>query len=121
MDNVLVLDLPLPPSTNSVYRTARNIPSVYLSKAGKDYKKAVMEICQLHDITPVDGPVRVDVWVYFQRRGSDLANREKLMLDALEGFAYRNDKQIVELHMYKRLDKSYPHCEVHVTPLKAGE
>jgi Holliday junction resolvase RusA-like endonuclease len=117
MDDKLVLDLPLPPSTNAVYRTARNIASVYLSKAGKDYKKAVREICELHQLKPYEGSVRVDVWVYFKRRGSDLANREKLMLDALEGYAYVNDRDVVELHMYKRLDKDYPHCEVHVTPV----
>jgi Holliday junction resolvase RusA-like endonuclease len=118
-DRTLVLDLPLPPSTNSVYRTARNIPSVYLSKAGKDYKKAIAEICMLHDLEPVTGPVRVDMWVYFQRKGSDLANREKLLLDALEGFAYENDRQVCELHMYKLYDKAYPHVEVHVTELPA--
>jgi Holliday junction resolvase RusA-like endonuclease len=50
---------------------------------------------------------------------SDLANREKLLLDALEGFAYENDRQVCELHMYKLYDKAYPHVEVHVTELPA--
>jgi len=114
MSDDIFLILPLPPSTNSVYRTARGMPGIYLSKQGKDYKKAIEEICVLHDITPIDGPVRVEMWVYFQRRGADLANREKLLLDALQGHAYADDKFVVELHMYKRLDKSAPRVEIKI-------
>lgn len=110
----LYLELPLPPSTNAVYRSARGMPGVYMTKAGKDYKKAVQEICILHDLEPFAGPVRVTMWVFFQRKGSDLANREKLLIDALEGFAFGNDKQIVELLMLKRLDKAAPRVEVKI-------
>ncbi len=117
------LILPLPPSTNSVYRhrAVGKRSMMYMTKEGKAYKAAVVAAASL--CRPEIGPVRVHMDVYLPRRAGDLANREKLVLDALQGYAYVDDKQIVELEMRKWLDHDNPRLVIawfHVPGYEEG-
>jgi Holliday junction resolvase RusA-like endonuclease len=63
---------------------------------------------------PLVLPLSVSIRWYRGRKSGDLDNRAKVVLDALQGVAYVNDSQIVELHMYRADDKNDPRVEVVV-------
>jgi Holliday junction resolvase RusA-like endonuclease len=48
------------------------------------------------------------------RRHRDLDNLAKGVSDALEGIIFKNDNQIVEQHLYKRVDKEDPRVVISV-------
>ena len=54
------------------------------------------------DSTPNDGPVEISAVFYMPKRGRlDLDNLLKLVMDALNGLAYRDDAQVVRFHAAK--------------------
>ena len=56
------------------------------------------------DWTPIAGPVRVSLEFWMKsRRNRDWDNLAKLATDALNGIAYKDDAQILEAHVVKRL------------------
>ena len=92
--------LPYPISTNRYWRTFRGMTVV--SEEAKAYKKQVAQIAQLSGCIKHNGNVSIDITLYPKRNknGSanakviDLDNCLKVVLDALQGVAYDNDKQI---------------------------
>lgn len=108
----MTLDLPEPPSVNRMWRRGGN--RTYLSKAGREFKAAVAMICRAKKVRPLYGPVAVEITWRRKRRDGDLDNRAKLALDALNGLAYEDDSQIVELHAYRRDDKANPGVTITV-------
>lgn len=108
--NQIRLTLPYPPSANRYWRTFRN--RTVLSAEAKQYKKEVGWIVGTRGIEPLEGNVVVHLWVYRPRRSGDLDNRIKVALDSLNGIAYHDDKQIVEIHAYRLDDKEDPRVQV---------
>lgn len=110
----LKLDLPEPPSANVYYRRAGR--TIHISAAGKAYKLAVRAIYLRHarnlKIAFPSGPVSVTLIWTRGRKSGDLDNRIKPLLDALKGLAFTDDKQVVEIHAYRRDGQS---AEVSVT------
>lgn len=54
------------------------------------------------DAQPTDKPIRLDVEFWMPRRGRpDLDNLLKLVMDALNGVAYRDDQQIMQINARK--------------------
>lgn len=104
------LTLPLPPRNNIYYRNFRG--KMHLSTEGRDYKDTVHLLC--HGSEPLEGAVCVNVDVYRARKAGDLDGYAKGLLDALNGVAYHDDAQIVELHMRRFDDKHDPRVEVTV-------
>ena len=43
---------------------------------------------------------------------------ESLILDAMEGFIYKNDRQVKEKHIYWGLDKDNPRAEIEVSKIE---
>ena len=110
--------LPYPPTVNTYWRsvTISGAARLLISAQGRDYKTSVGEICVRQGLRPLDGPVRLVLDFYRPRRVGDLDNVLKAPLDALKGFAYHDDKQIVELHARRHDDKKRPRVEVKVEP-----
>ena len=52
--------------------------------------------------------------IYRPRKVGDIDNCAKLILDSLQGYAYDNDNQIVDLHLRRFDDKVNPRVEVFV-------
>lgn len=108
---------PLPQSVNAMYqRTGRTVRK---SDTAKAYQHLLSYAFNLVDVEPIDGLVNMQVSWYFKTMRSDIDNRVKLLMDALEGHCYANDNQIVNLCIKKRLlmpDETEPYCHVIVRP-----
>ena len=109
---VYFLELPLPVSANRYWRNYRG--RTVVSAEAKNYKKIVRLQAQHRGIRPFAGPVAVYLRVYRARKSGDLDNSIKVLLDALCGVAYADDKQIVELHSWRHDDPENPRVEVEV-------
>lgn len=65
----------------------------------------------------IEGPIKVSIWYYFKdKRRRDIQN-DKLTLDSMEGIVYKDDKQVAELHLYKRFKKNNPRTRIVITKL----
>nr|DAU85137.1 MAG TPA: Endodeoxyribonuclease RusA [Caudoviricetes sp.] len=98
-----LLSLPYPISTNRYWRTFRNRQIV--SKEAVAYKARVAEIARQEGIIPTDKLVKLSILVVPKAKKDgtaskvciDLDNALKVAIDALQGSAYHNDKQVRRL------------------------
>lgn len=105
--------LPLPPTVNHYYvNTGRGGRA--LSPGARDYKAAAADVIYHAHLVRYAGPVAVTMHVYRERKAGDLDNRVKLTLDSLNGHAWGDDAQVVELHAYRRDDAANPRVEVEI-------
>ena len=107
------LILPYPPSANLYWRTTRR-GHTYVSPEAKAYKARVRWLALGARVKPLAGPVSLSLAVYRPRRAGDLSNRIKVLEDALQGVAYADDSQVVELHALRLEDAADPRVEVTV-------
>jgi crossover junction endodeoxyribonuclease RusA len=97
------LDLPWPPSTNSLYRSVQihGRPRVLLSKDARDYHAMVRRRVQIERLPEFGDLDRIEVVILARppdRRKRDLDNLLKSVLDALvKGGAIPDDSQIDKL------------------------
>lgn len=62
-------------------------------------------------------------WRLFPTKKPDVDNIAKVICDALNGLAYKDDKQIVDLDVRKRYagESQEPHVSVRISPILCGE
>ena len=106
------LTLPYPPSANRYYRVYQGIAR--RSREAIDYKAEVAWLARQAGVEPLEGDVVLTMHIYRPRRAGDLDNRIKVTVDALNGIAYSDDSQIVELHAFRHDDRARPRVEVAV-------
>lgn len=104
------LTLPYPPTGNLYWRHFRG--RVVVSSQARKYREMVRLLGSR--IEPLKGAVEVSVDVHRPRRIGDLDNALKVLLDALRGIAYVDDKQVVAIHARRYDDKQDPRAEVTV-------
>src|SRR3954451_4835420 len=107
------LALPWPPSSNRYWRSVPG-RGVLLSAEARRYKEDAGKEVLAAGVRPGDGPVALTVTLYRPAKRGDLENRLKVLLDALNVIAYRDDSQVVELHAYRLDDKDHPRVEVQI-------
>jgi Holliday junction resolvase RusA-like endonuclease len=132
-----VAGTPIPKARARVVRTAKGVRS-YTPDKTANYETRVAWHCQqaMNGRDPLIVPVRLDLMIYVlppaswsQRRQTkalageiaptvkpDASNVCKAVEDAMNGVAYRDDSQIVELRVTKRYSDS-PGVQIAVTPL----
>lgn len=115
-DEGLRLTLPFPPLGNRYYRNCRG--RMVLSKKGREYKDQVLKD---HGGQQIEGEVRVWIRAFRPRRAGDIDSVLKCALDALQGVAYANDKQIIGLYIDRDDDKKRPRLEVLICPAQVLE
>jgi crossover junction endodeoxyribonuclease RusA len=113
------LTLPYPPSVNAIWRVFRN--RIIKAKVGRDYAKRVQLEARQQEAAPLQGPVSVSVTAYRPQKRGDLDNTLKAAFDALNGVAWDDDSQVVELHALRLDDKHNPRLEVSVRPWQPRE
>ena len=87
----------------------------YTPEPTRRYERAVAVLAQAAGLRPTAEPVSVTVAVFMgDARRRDLDNCIKAITDGLNGVAYADDSQIVDLHAHKRIDRDYPRAVVTV-------
>lgn len=87
------------PSVNSMYRGRR-----FLTKDGKEAKQAIQwEIKSQHSGEPTLEPVELNIIFYVKNNRADIDNMLKAAIDCLTGLVYKDDSQIVALHVFKEV------------------
>lgn len=110
-----------PKSTNTIYRNhcKFGFPTNYMSKEGKSLKESYQwQIKSQYHGKPLLGSVKLTATLFFgTKRTQDIDNFNKLVLDALSGLVYEDDKQIQEMTVKKDYCKKNPRIELHITSL----
>lgn len=99
-----------PISVNRLYRGRR-----FLTKEGEDTKESMgWEAKSQWKKKPLEGEVRCRVTFYFKNGRIDIDNAIKAFLDCLTGIIWIDDTQIVELHIFKKIDAKNPRIELEL-------
>lgn len=105
------LILPMPPSANLYWRMDKRGFN-YLSQEAREYKQTVARIAEM--TSPIYSMIKFSVKVFRPQRSGDLDNRLKVLIDALKGVVYADDKQIDEIYALRLEDKYRPRVEVEI-------
>jgi Holliday junction resolvase RusA-like endonuclease len=62
----------------------------------------------------LEGELSATIHIWYRTQRPDLD--ESIILDALEGLVYKNDRQVREKHVYHAIDKEHPRVRVILTP-----
>ena len=112
---MISVELPWPPSVNNYWRhTSRGH---YISPEGKKFKRAVQ--IMLSNYRPSESRISVLIEAYPpDRRGRDLDNIQKALLDSMQGLLFRDDSQIDDLRIVRREVVKHGRVVVHLEALK---
>ena len=105
------------------------VPIPRISKAGNPYvqfaksakalayvKAARLQVMPLRPM--LEGPLAAHISIYYASRRPDLD--ESLIFDALQGVIYKNDRQIVEKHIWRYLDRKNPRSHISIYEIPAA-
>ncbi len=112
--------LPVPVSANQNTRLDMRTGRILTSQASREYRQVVFyAVKQLgQPELPLEGRVGAELHVFFpDYRRRDIDNCLKVTLDGMKGAMYLDDSQVVEIHIYKHVDKLRPRFEVTVYSL----
>ena len=73
----------------------------YRSPLYETFCAAVGWECKARKVKKIEGEIHVDIIWYRAKRIGDADNRIKPILDALQGFAYKDDKQVIKVCIEK--------------------
>lgn len=93
------LKLEFPPSSNQYWR--RGPHGMYVSQEARAYRDKVAVACRQHHVQPLVGPVCLSIYAAMPSARRDLNNTEKILSDALQGYLFWDDVQIVQTHLYR--------------------
>ena len=88
-------------------------PAVIKSRKGLKYLE------DAHRQVPLQSPLLkgelvVHMTIYYASQSPDLD--ESLILDAMQGRIYENDRQVRQKHIFHAIDKARPRAEIRVEP-----
>lgn len=73
------------------------------------------------DVQVIEGDVRLHAVAFFPDRRWDMVGVDEVLLDALEGHCYGNDRQVKDFRLQWALDKRDPRIVVTVEPLEQAD
>jgi crossover junction endodeoxyribonuclease RusA len=112
------LELPYPPSANRYWRHYAG--KTVISTEARDYKQQVGMMALAARVAPFSGDVSVTIDLYRPAKRGDLDNFAKVLLDSMQGHLFRNDNQVVDLHMRRHDDKKNPRVVIEVKAVNHG-
>jgi Holliday junction resolvase RusA-like endonuclease len=116
--------LPMCPPLNSLYRHGRR--GVYKIAKAREWENEVLFMVMgkyrgYGKDKHLLGNIKMDMVMYL-KRDRDIDSSLKLVLDVFEkAGVYENDKQVVDLHVIKAMDKGNPRIEISITKLTTKE
>lgn len=92
---------------------------MYMDDKYRKYKEEIEKLAKAyvseHNLNPTDAAIMVEADFYFgTKRRKDLSNAGKLEFDALNGYLWKDDSQILKLITEKRYDKDNPRTELRI-------
>lgn len=109
------LSFDMPVSVNQMYARSRN-GGVRLSDEARYWKEAagLLAMSQWEGKMPLDG--HLEVTYHFFGTQMDWDNGCKLLGDAMNKIVYRDDRQIIQAHVYmhRKESKDEPHVDVEI-------
>jgi crossover junction endodeoxyribonuclease RusA len=106
----------VPPTVNTIWRhrVIGKFASVYLTQKGKQFKERLAEKVP-KDLIPTEKECKVHINLTFpDKRKRDIDNYSKGILDAFNKKIYKDDSQIIELHIVKNYEKNKPNIFITV-------
>lgn len=92
-------------------------PAFIKSGKAREYVKSFIAQCNKQasriGMVPTGKDVRVELMVHYASRRPDLD--ESVILDAMQGIVYENDRQVKQRMVYWGLDKTLPRTIIRVT------
>lgn len=110
--------LPYPPGVNAWLRVHNGRP--ILSARAREFKDTAAKLAMVAGMRPYVGDVSVTLQLYRPRKVGDCDGPAKLVLDALQGLAYLDDKQVCRLLIERHDDRTNPRVEVTVEEVADG-
>ena len=95
--------------------TVRGKPRFIKSDAARRYVTDFQIQCPRLDPL-LEGDLAIWITVFYASRRPDLD--VSLILDAAEGFLYKNDRQVREMHLDWRLDRENPRSEIVIKEIE---
>jgi Holliday junction resolvase RusA-like endonuclease len=93
-------------------------PRFIKSKKALDFEKAVkLQAPRLSEM--LEGDLSFHADIYYPNRRSDLD--PSILLDALQGIVYPNDRAFKQITSRKFLDKKNPRCEIEIAQIEWDE
>jgi Holliday junction resolvase RusA-like endonuclease len=117
--------LPFPPSDNDCWapraifspKLKRWVGIIYETKEAKTYKEQLAKHFLVQRPRFFEGDVDVTLRVFRPNKRRDAHNAIAVLVDALQGHVYKNDRQIRRLLSERCDDEANPRVEVEVYPL----
>lgn len=111
--NGYTLKLPYPPSANRYWRNFRG--RMVVSDEARRYKTSAAILARMAGVKEMlTETVSVRIHGYRPRESGDIDNRLKILLDALSGVAWIDDKQVRQVYMVMDYDKANPRVEIEI-------
>ena len=113
-----VLGRPMPKHRPRVGRHG----NIYTPSETKEYEKLVGWVAKCAGCKPLNGPIAVKLHLFLRGRSGDVDNYCKSILDGLNGVAYEDDDQVVELQVrkYKVKRKEEERVEIEIREFGEG-
>lgn len=106
----------MPPALNATYKSGRG-GKFYKSKDSKTAQDAIRwEIRSQYRGKLIEHNVAVEIVFYWKDKRRDIDSGLKSLLDALTGIVWKDDRQVIDLHVWKEVDKENPRVELDIFP-----
>lgn len=93
--------------------TIRGRPALIKSQKAMEYTESFKKQAALQVKKPTTADVRVEIMIHYASRRPDLD--DSIILDAMQGIVYENDRQVKQRMIYWGLSKDLPRATIRVT------
>lgn len=103
----------IPPRVNAMYSSAGRF---HKNKESKEATESLQwEAKSQYREAPLEGDLAVRIFFFFKNMRSDIDGSVKSALDVMNGIVYKDDNQILELHVNKYpAEDGHEHVEINV-------
>lgn len=111
------------PSKSNAYRIVKfgGHASLAKTKDLKQYENDFAKQCVKYRNKNIEGEFKFEMDVYYPDRRADIDNSTKVVLDCLQkANAIKNDRNCMEIHLRRFIDKQNPRIEFKITPINGN-